>query len=298
MISQIAVKHPKGVIPLQQLAFDGRTRLDDLEGTAIDRVRYYSQFAPHGYLIMAFSGGKDSGAAEHLVKKSGVPYQARYNPTGVDPPELIYHIRRHYPEVVFEPYQYTMWSLIKKKRFPPTRRRRYCCEFLKERGNRGMAVVTGVRLAESTGRALNGGVVKIQHKNKDKRVFAYDPEQGAHLMKTCPIGGKILVNPICDWTDDDVWAYTRREGIPYCSLYDEGFDRLGCIGCPCGSRDQRERQFARWPKFKAAYIKTFDEMLRLHPERLSNWKTGQDVFDWWLSDAAAVSDDEGLFETP
>ena len=69
------------------------------------------------------------------------------------------------------------------------------------------------------------------------------------------------VNPIIDWTDGEVWEFIKEYNIPYCTLYDEGFKRLGCIGCPMGSKEQRIREFERWPKYKNLYMIAFQKMI-------------------------------------
>ena len=61
--------------------------------------------------------------------------------------------------------------------------------------------------------------------------------------------GRSELYPIRLWSDDDVWRFIRENGIPYCKLYDEGFARLGCVGCPLGTTAQRMREFARWPRY-------------------------------------------------
>jgi phosphoadenosine phosphosulfate reductase len=267
---------------LQQLAFDKRTRLQVMVDAAIERLRMFCP--PEGYYL-AFSGGKDSQCIYHLAREAGVKFDARYNVTGIDPPELVYHMQRHYPDVKREPYERSMWQLIKEQGVPPTRTMRYCCAALKERGGVGRVVIAGVRAAESTRRKTAWATVTTLHKDKSKRFYAFDPEQGLHLVRGCPTGGKVVVAPILDWTDRDVWAYLYDRDIPYCSLYDEGFKRLGCIGCPMARKAGREKEFARWPKFKAAYIKTFEEMLRLHPDRnyRQPWTSGEEVFNWWVN---------------
>ncbi|WMM26530.1 hypothetical protein RBU61_07610 [Tissierella sp. MB52-C2] len=47
---------------------------------------------------------------------------------------------------------------------------------------------------------------------------------------------------------------------------------------------QREVEFQRFPKHKTNYIKTFKRMLteRKKRELPTEWKTGQEVFEWWL----------------
>ena len=70
-----------------------------------------------------------------------------------------------------------------------------------------------------------------------------------------------LINPIIDWTTDEVWEFIREYKIPYCSLYDEGFKRLGCIGCPMGTVKHRTMEFERWPKYKNLYLIAFGKMI-------------------------------------
>lgn len=267
------------------MSFDGRTRLEVMVEAAIERLRMFEP--PEGYYL-AFSGGKDSQCVYHLAKEAGVKFDAHYNITGIDPPELVYHIRQNYADVQFEPYRKSMWQLIRENRMPPTRIVRFCCRELKERGGTGRIMVSGIRAAESPRRRQGWGIVARRSRKKRERTFAFDPEQGRKLLQACPTRGTVMVAPIYDWDDSDVWAYLRSRDIKTCSLYDEGFKRLGCIGCPMAPRAQRERQFIRWPKFKAAYLKTFEAMLRDRRERRVwsdsryGWKTAEEVFDWWM----------------
>jgi phosphoadenosine phosphosulfate reductase len=39
--------------------------------------------------------------------------------------------------------------------------------------------------------------------------------------------GKIMVRTIVDWSEVAVWSYILENEIPYCELYDKGWDRLG-----------------------------------------------------------------------
>lgn len=91
-----------------------------------------------------------------------------------------------------------------------------------------------------------------------------------------------LVNPIIDWTTEEVWEFLKEYNIPYCSLYDEGFKRLGCIGCPMASKTMREYEFERWPKYKNLYMIAFQKMI----ENRGGWQTLSDSrrSDEWLHD--------------
>jgi phosphoadenosine phosphosulfate reductase len=259
----------------------------DLVAIAIARLREFEKHAcdmhPDGYWV-AFSGGKDSIVVLDLVRKAGVRHTAHFNLTTVDPPELLQFIREHYADVRRERPEISMFQLIRKKMVPPTRVVRYCCEHLKERGGAGRFVVTGIRWAESTRRS--------------KR----------RLTETCfKTNRKRYLHPIIEWTDEDVWQYIRENKLPYCRLYDEGFKRIGCVGCPMAG-DGRIKEFARWPKFRAAYRKAFDDVAAsnnelekqgfINPRKL-RWVDGADMWNWWMEEKKKPSEesDQGvLFE--
>lgn len=96
-------------------------------------------------------------------------------------------------------------------------------------------------------------------------VLNYDNDESKLLVDHCYRTTKTLVNPIIDWEEEDVWEFLNSNGIQHCSLYDEGFKRLGCIGCPLSGSKNMERDFARWPKYKELYIKAFQRMIDNHP---------------------------------
>jgi len=230
----------------------------DIEKTALDRLK---EFEPEEGYYFANSGGKDSGVVRYLLIKAGVKFDAHYHWTTVDPPELLKHIRKHHPETKIDRPPLTMWELIAKKRMPPTRLVRYCCEVLKEGGGSGRRVVTGIRWEESPKRAKRQ-MVEVCQKSKTKT----------------------FLHPIIDWTEREVWEYTRREKIAYCSLYDEGFKRLGCIGCPMAGKRGMEREFARWPKYKDAYLRAFQRCLddRQKDDLLTQWTSAEAMMNWWI----------------
>ena len=290
------------------------SELDYKVKKSIERLKAFEP--PEGYYL-AFSGGKDSVVCKTLLDEAGVKYDAHYRVTTVDPPELVRFIKDKHADVSRDVPRYgtrregwadkpiTMWNLIPWKMMPPTRIVRYCCDFLKESGGDGRMTVTGVRWAESVSRKLNQGIVTFPTKKAAKDaelsenpnfqstisggvVLTNDNAESRRLVEQCYNRHKTTVNPIIDWSDADVWTFIRSNGIPYCELYNEGFHRLGCVGCPMAGTKQRENSFSRWPKYKAAYISAFGKMIEERKRRgklAGLWRMGDrpiDVFNWWM----------------
>lgn len=115
-------------------------------------------------------------------------------------------------------------------------------------------------------------------------VMNNDNDDAKRMVEQCYRTRKTLVNPIIDWEDEDVWAFLNDVlKVPHCELYDRGHKRIGCIGCPM-SRN-RAAELDAYPKFKAAYLKAFDRMLKERDRRGldTEWKTPEEVMDWWTS---------------
>ena len=132
---------------------------------AIDRLQ---AFVPDEGYYLAFSGGKDSQCIYHLAKEAGVKFDAHYNLTTVDPPELVYFIRENYPDVIVDKPEMSMWKLIIKNNCPPTRIQRWCCRELKEHGGEGEFGTGGG--AESTRRKANRAAFEVLE-NKKGQLF-------------------------------------------------------------------------------------------------------------------------------
>lgn len=281
---------------------------DQLREKVRASVQRFQDWCPPEGFYLAFSGGKDSVVIKRLAEMAGVPFDAHYNNTSVDPPELVRFIMDQHPDVHREfpadeqGKRITMRSLIEKKMYPPTRRIRYCCEHLKESAGDGRMTVTGVRWAESAARKKNQGIASVWKNRQTKGllespdfsqnkagdiILTNDNDDSRKLVEGCFRHAKTLLNPIIDWTDEDVWEFIHAEGIPYCCLYEEGHDRLGCIGCPVANMHEREREFARWPKYQDMYIRAFDRMLKRRAERGKPddpWveASPMDIFRWWM----------------
>lgn len=230
-------------------------------------VRELRAAAKSNTFCLRFSGGKDSVVVKRLLDIAGVPYCAKFSRTSVDPPELLKFIRSECSDVEVEEPRISMYQLIVKKGFPPTRVCRYCCQEFKERNVCGkghnLLTLTGVRKEESPKRKSRS---KYETCQSDRGVEFY--------------------HPIIHWSTEQAWDFIHAEHIPYCRLYDEeGIDRIGCVGCPLASSEKIAAEFKRWPNFEKAYLWAFDRMLA--GRSFDKWKTKYDVMDWYIYGAEA-----------
>ncbi len=151
---------------------------------------------------------------------------------------------------------------------PPYRIKRWCCDLLKERTSDHIPLkkkLLGVRAEESSKRARR------------------------HQIST--FKGAVSILPIFYFLEWEVWEYIHENNIPYCHLYDEGFDRLGCCVCPliCGDRAngkynaKLQLHMEYFPKhyhafeiaMKKFYKKKQDTMTIPFNEFLDNWYRGK-----------------------
>ena len=106
--------------------------------------------------------------------------------------------------------------------------------------------------------------------------------ESREVIEGCYQKNKVVLNPIIDWDDEDVWEFIKEKHLPYCELYDQGYTRLGCIGCPMNTA-AAAAELQKYPKFKDNYIRAFDRMIE-GMNGSQTWQTGEDVMEWWLGD--------------
>ena len=275
----------------------------DLEQKAIQRIRTASEMSLHHYrkpLVCTYSGGKDSDVMLELFKRSGIPFEVHNSHTTADAPQTVYYIREKFRELELQGIKctidyhvqpdgsrITMWNLIPRKLMPPTRLVRYCCSELKETFGNGRFISTGVRWDESSKRKERGSFLQPNKRLQasDEIMMNSDNETMRRLTEHCMQKDKMVVNPIIDWKNSDIWEYIESEHICTNCLYKMGYDRVGCIGCPMAGKG-RWKQFSDFPKYKQMYIDAFDRMLEVLKARGKGgkWQTGEEVFLWWMED--------------
>lgn len=231
----------------------------------------------YGYYL-AFSGGKDSQCLYHVAKLAGVRFKAHMNLTSIDPPEVIRFVKSEYPDVELVKPKKSIFQAAVDNQILPTMRVRWCCAEYKETAGAGKVTLIGIRKAESARRAKRNEVEinnrkfsgdldgleeyrktrnreKRGRKPKGNREVTIVNADGERVLGCIKGKESLLISPIIDWTDDEVWEFLGVLGVKHCSLYDEGWHRIGCIGCPMSSHKQKMIENARYPHVKRNWIK-------------------------------------------
>ena len=211
-------------------------------------------------VFAGISGGKDSTVLLALMKMAGVKFEAWYSYTGIDPPEVLQFLKRNHPEVNIARPPKSFFSLIPRKGYP-ARTAKWCCDHLKKIPTKDVPLghrFMGIRAEESTRRA---GRPRIDEMKKPVK--------------------QMLYKPIFYWLEWEVWEFIDHYNLPYCPLYDEGFDRIGCAVCPVICRKDKLavlHHMERWPKIYKAFEKA---MKRLWDKKGADWWS-EDSFEEFL----------------
>ena len=57
---------------------------------------------------------------------------------------------------------------------------------------------------------------------------------------------RIKINPLIDWTEEDVWNYIKKYNVPYNKLHDKGFLSIGCACCTRAVAPGEHVRSGRW----------------------------------------------------
>jgi phosphoadenosine phosphosulfate reductase len=59
-------------------------------------------------------------------------------------------------------------------------------------------------------------------------------------------GGILKVNPLIDWSEEDVWKYIRKNDVPYNELHDKNYPSIGCEPCTRAIKTGEDIRAGRW----------------------------------------------------
>ncbi len=238
---------------------DGNTLFaEQFEQEAIERIQKFARLAEKmGFVpVLGFSGGKDSIVCYDLCKRAGIEFRAVFNHC-FESAETLKFIREQYPAVEWRrEVKQGFFENVRRNHngMLPTVEFSYCCEDYKH--NRKYvddASIVGVRRAESAKRATRN-VLETKNKTTLKK---NGQTIGQYFSAQCVSSGapsEIQLNPIVDWSDEDVWGYIHRYNLPINPAYKTA-RRVGCIICPKANFTSNYRALMKWPKLIDCVIK-------------------------------------------
>lgn len=135
------------------------------------------------------------------------------------------------------------FSLVKDIGFP-SRRFRWCCEVFK------FGPVTSFILRENIKLVFTGMRAEESIKRRSYQIESRNPLIPAKQ-----------INPLLNWTKDDIWDYIRHKKLRYNKNYDKGFTRLGCWPCPFKTKDEWANLTKEYPELMEKLVQTLKETI-------------------------------------
>jgi len=59
-------------------------------------------------------------------------------------------------------------------------------------------------------------------------------------------GARVKINPLANWTWNDVWTYLGAHNVPYNALHDRGYPSIGCAPCTRAVGPNEDPRAGRW----------------------------------------------------
>ncbi|SJZ77636.1 phosphoadenosine phosphosulfate reductase domain-containing protein [Selenihalanaerobacter shriftii] len=201
-----------------------------IDKNAIDFIKRVKKVFKQRLSLVSFSGGKDSTVVSDLVTRALNTQDVLhvFGDTTLEFPytyEYVQRLKERPKRPPFLPVDTSNQDFMElSNQFgPPTRVMRWCCTIFKTgpigklfrqiAGQQKILTFYGVRRSES-----------ISRSNYDK------------ITESPKISKQLVISPIVDWHDADVWLYLLTRGIDFNYAYRLGFARVGCWCCPNNSK--------------------------------------------------------------
>ena len=99
-----------------------------------------------------------------------------------------------------------------------------------------------IRKVEPLRRALAGKKSWITGLRRDQS----QARQTLQLEDWDDANGLTKINPLLDWSNDEVWAYIKVHDVPYNALHDRGYPSIGCAPCTRAIQPGEDSRSGRW----------------------------------------------------
>lgn len=187
-------------------------------------------------LVFATSLGAEDQIVTHLIAKLKLPIRIITLDTGRIFPEtydLLHRTTNRYNLKIetYFPHDASVEKMVNSKGinlfYESIENRKLCCE---------------VRKIEPLKRALSPAGAWITGLRREQSVT----RTGMHVAEWDAGNGMFKINPLIDWSEEQVWAYIHENNVPYNALHDKGFPSIGCQPCTRAIEPGEDLRAGRW----------------------------------------------------
>jgi phosphoadenosine phosphosulfate reductase len=101
----------------------------------------------------------------------------------------------------------------------------------------------GIRKVEPLKRALSGLDAWMTGLRREQAVTRSEARK---LELDKEHGGIVKINPLVDWSYDEVWDYIRKNNVPYNRLHNQSYPSIGCAPCTRAVKPGENLRAGRW----------------------------------------------------
>lgn len=209
----------------------------DLAGKTSELISYLKQVATtQSPTTFACSFGAEDMVLLDAIAKHARAIEVFTLDTGRLPEEtqaLLEVVRDRYPIAIrtYFPEAATVQSWVEQNGpnafYKSVAQRQQCC---------------GIRKVEPLRRALHGKKSWITGLRREQS----QARQTLELETWDDANGLIKINPLLEWSNEEVWRYIRANDVPYNALHDRGYPSIGCAPCTRAIQPGEDIRAGRW----------------------------------------------------
>jgi phosphoadenosine phosphosulfate reductase len=250
-----------------------KARFKAIDYEALSIMNFAKDKTGQAIPVVSFSGGKDSTVVSDLVRRGYANQRIVhiFGDTTLEFPQTLEYVdrfKRNNPSIPFlEARSRHSFIDLCKRIGPPSRVMRWCCTVFKT-GPIGQRL-DGLRALKKPILTYYG----VRRSESNQR-SDYDA-----ITRSPKISQQIVVSPIINWSDADVWLYIMTRGLDFNDAYRLGFSRIGCWCCPSNSlwsfflaRIHLPRRAEPWRDYLLEFAKSIGKPDPVEYIDSGNWK--------------------------